>query len=249
MTNISPIWIDNIEILNHTGVENESNINMLSGQLTTGKTYYRKDGSLSESIKFENVLTVEQVKVYHPIYKNLRDKTEKTTVPIVVEDLSFNGVVESLTWDYPVKGFRTYKWVVSEQGAFKPTTKTFQTFNYKKASVNSNKTSKTTATSTIKYLYKCGTFKHDCDKKGRKCVIALQKLLQHDHYYLKYKVDGWWCKYTQREFEKWQKKKAKVRVTGYWDSNCRKYILKRFNIPTNIKGEQLTVINNSRSVL
>lgn len=157
---------------------------------------------------------------------------------ITIGELTFNGKITSLDEELTVGGERKYTWVVEGSENFKPGIKNFNTFNYKKTTVTSRKNSKTNAPAYIKALYKCTPVKN-CKNKS-KCVYYLQKLLRSDGYYLNYLHDGIWCTYTQREFEKWQKRKAKISVTGKWDKNCKTYIKKRFNIETtHIKGAEL----------
>lgn len=246
-----------IELIQNTGVDRNNTQNYISGELTTGKTYHKFMRDSSEVIKFSTILTKKQlygdVVDYHKLYLELKKNSKTQSLPVIilnddigliptrvnnmkdydvkkVNGLSFNGVITSLTWKDHVNGEREYSWEIAEQANFTTTIKDFQTFNYKKATVNSNKNSKTKAIAVIKYLYKCGVFKADCNKRGRKCVRCLQRLIQSDGYYKNYIVDGLWCKYTQQEFKKWQRKKAKIRVSGVWDKNCRAYIKKRFKI-------------------
>lgn len=205
-----------------------------------------------------------QVSALHKAYLNLVEITKKNAVPITIfYDLpdptpknpsqmkklssqiqypndkssdSFKGRVVSLEWEMPVEYVYKYSWVIREDASFKPSPKTFNTFNYKKPAVTSKKTINNAPT-YIKELYMCNV-RHDCNKKKVKCVYYLQKLLQSDGYYRQYKYDGWWCTYTTQEFKKWQKKKAKVKVTGKLDSATKSYLKKRFT-NTRILGENL----------
>jgi hypothetical protein len=141
---------------------------------------------------------------------------------------SFYGRVVSLEWEMPVEYSYNYSWVIKEDADFKTGTKEFNTFNYKAPTVTTKKAT-SNAPTYVKNLYKC-SMGHNCSKKGVACVYHLQKLLQADGYYRNYKYDGCWCTYTTQEFKKWQKKKAKVKVTGKWDKASKAYIKKRFKL-------------------
>lgn len=221
-------------------------------QLDNKDHTYLKDSDTkpTEEIRKNQLLAI------HQYYLNLVEITKKNAVPInIFYDLpdptpkkpdqmkkvisriqypndkssdSFKGRVVSLEWEMPVEYQYKYSWVIREDADFKAVPKTFNTFNYKAPTVTAKKTV-TNAPSYIKALYKC-SMKHDCTKKKVSCVIHLQKLLQSDGFYRKYKVDGWWCTYTTQEFKKWQKKKAKVKITGKFDKATKAYLKKRFGL-------------------
>lgn len=250
---VNEIFINGIEIWYHDGVNNENTINYLSSELTTGKTYLKPLGDLSKKLKFKSYLPEvskesdsPNISNYHQVYLNLLESCRKQAVPIVIKDLSFKGRVIELTWDYGIEGIREYSWTIVEDADFKATPKTFNTFNYKAPTVTAKKTV-TNAPSYIKALYKC-SMKHDCTKKKISCVTHLQKLLQSDGFYRKYVVDGWWCTYTTQEFKKWQKKKAKVKVTGKFDKTTKAYLKKRFSIGY-ILGESLKFTSAAKNPL
>jgi hypothetical protein len=243
------ITLNSFKIMQNTGLKRKNTINYLDGVLTSGKTYHKPLGNSSEEITFESILTLDQLDkqvsqndadnktqllAIHKAYLNLETITKKNPVDIVIiDDISnqkstFKGRVVSLEWDMPVEYMYKYSWIIREDADFEASTEPFNTFNYKVPTVTASKTG-TNAPSYIKELYKC-SMKHDCSKYKVKCVYHLQKLLQSDGYYTKYKYDGWWCTYTTQEFKKWQKKKAKVKVTGKFDKTTKTYIKKRFKL-------------------
>lgn len=241
------ISVNGFKIIQNLGLKRRNTINYREGVLSSGKTYHGSLGNLSEEISFESILTLQQldnkvnqnnaegkaeIKAIHNAYLNLVSITKKKVVPIVIVDdiskqtLKFNGRVVELDWEMPVEYSYNYSWLIREDAEFKATIEDFNTFNYKSPSVSSSKNAKTNLPSWVSLLYKCN-MKHDCGKYKVKCVYYLQRLLRTDGYYRNYKHDGWWCTYTTQELKKWQKNKAKVKVTGKWDDASKAYLKKR----------------------
>nr|WP_302577944.1 hypothetical protein [Methanobrevibacter arboriphilus] len=123
----------------------------------------------------------------------------------------------------------------------------FNTFNYKPSNVKSKSSKKIETPSYIKKLVNCN-ITMGCNIKNSTCVKYLQTLLKIDGFYTNYKKDGNPCTYTQREFEKWQKKKAKVKATGKFDTATKNYLRVRFGL-TITKKSGLTVISGGGTKL
>lgn len=142
-------------------------------------------------------------------------------------------------------------WELQELIVPKVVEKTFRVFGTAKttsSSTTSKKTTpkKTTASSnTFNLLNNCPVMRRkdlEFDKKGNKrmnitCVKRLQKFMQDGGYYTKYKLDGWFSKYTENELAKVQKNR-KLKITGVWDNQTIEYYKKLYKITVNFKVGQ-----------
>lgn len=218
------------KIIQNLGVDFENTLNYKKAELTSGKSYLKNLGNKSESIKFKSILTPDQYVVYEKAYNSLVNLTKTKSVPIVIGNKRFMGVVESVTPSYPVEDYREYEWVITEQENFVADIKKFNTFN--SSSTTAKSTNKNKTPSYITALLKC-TPKKNCKKSKVKCVYHLQDMLRKDKFYLKYLRDGLFCIYTEQELKRWQTKKAKLKSkyrTGKWNKQSRDYLKKRYGI-------------------
>ena len=136
----------------------------------------------------------------------------------VVEDTGNNFTIdweftEVIKFNYTKPTFRVW-------GSASSTTIKQQTT----AKTSGNKLNKNTKT----LLKKCGTL--SASNKVKKCVKYLQKFMQSQGYYKKYKVDGKFGSSTKSELKKLQKKN-KLKQTGEWDKATIKHFQKKFKYP------------------
>jgi hypothetical protein len=213
------------------------------GKLSTGKNWLQKKGDTSRIIKFTSYSKhSEHKKADTELFESLRVNSENKSLPVIVDDtIRFNGRITKLESSIPVdKDLIEWDWEITEEVDFVASKKEFKTFNYvdpnppKPPDPPSPPTPP--APSWIHDLLKC-TVKYDCKKKKVKCVYYLQDLLRIDNYYIKnrksgrkYVRDGQWCTWFDEEYRLWQKNKAKVKVTGKYDTDTKNYIKKRYNI-------------------
>ena len=238
------ISINGLKIIQNTGIKRPNTINYIDETLTSGKSFLKPLGDLSEEISFDSILTSEQldsndlIKAHHQAYLNLAEICKKQAVPIIIIDdvsnqnLRFNGRVTHLEWYLSIDGEYEYSWKIKEDADFKAEIKEFNTFNYKAPVVTqakANPVAKSNAPSFVKKLLSCNPA-YNCAKYGVGCVYHLQDLLRLDKFYLQYNRDGQHCTYTRKEFKRWQIKKAKVKGTGKLDTATKNYLKKRFKL-------------------
>jgi hypothetical protein len=104
----------------------------------------------------------------------------------------------------------------------------FNTFNYKPATVSAPAVSTNNVLATQKALVACN-ISFGCSIKNNTCVKYLQTLLSADGFY-KGSKDGSPCTSTFNAFKQWQQKKAKIKVTGKFDATTKNYLKKRWKI-------------------
>jgi hypothetical protein len=126
-------------------------------------------------------------------------------------------------------------WELQEVITAPVTAKTFRVWG-KAPSASSTSSSttakKVTVSSNTKYLLtKCPVMSRAKygTKTGLACVKRLQDFLQAGGYYLKYKRDGNFGKYTEQELKKAQKKR-KLTQTGAWDTKTIAFYKKLYSI-------------------
>lgn len=148
-----------------------------------------------------------------------------------------NGNYQLTGFDYYFNDKKTayVSWEFTQVLSVNFKTETFKVFTTK-TNKKSTKTIKQIGTWIIYLLWKCGTLKRKDSAKASKCVKYLQKFMQKKGFYTKYKLDGKFQYYTQKELKRFQKK-YKLKDTGVWDSTTIKYWRKRFKkaYPTALK--------------
>jgi hypothetical protein len=149
----------------------------------------------------------------------------------------YNGkyIITKFDKEEDTGGNFTIDWEIREVITAPVTAKTFRVWG--KAPSNSSTSSSTTAkkvtvSSNTKYLLtKCPVMSRAKygTKTGVACVKRLQTFLQAGGYYLKYKLDGNFGKYTEQELKKAQKKR-KLSQTGAWDTKTIAFYKKLYGI-------------------
>ncbi|KZX14323.1 peptidoglycan-binding domain-containing protein [Methanobrevibacter curvatus] len=235
------IYLDNNFIGDNLGISESNNIDLQYSDSTTGNALLTARKLKSRLWSFDFVMDLN--KDYNDkkaLFDSLKEKILKEEISFVclhegVASISAWVVILSITPDYSVDNVVTYSVEVLEYKKPVKTVIKFNTFNYKPATVKTTpaKTKKSTILSKnnpyVLELLKCNPV-FNCKNRNQKCVSLLQRLLQMDGYYTKFRVDSWFCDKTLKELKKWQKNKAKIKVTGKFDNATKNYLKKRFNI-------------------
>ena len=123
-------------------------------------------------------------------------------------------------------------WELQEVITAPVTSKTFRVWGNAPSNSSSSTAKKVTVSSNTQYLLtKCPILSRKKYEPyhGVACVKRLQVFLQAGGFYLKYKLDGWFSKYTEAELKKAQKKR-KLPQTGVWDAKTIAFYKKLYNI-------------------
>jgi hypothetical protein len=225
------VYIDGFPILGNfipynTGVERANTINQITDELTTGKDYTKYLGEKSEVLSFKTVLTDQLAKSgYENAIKSVVAKAKKEPVKIRFNGKSFMGMVREFSISFPVLAYREYTFLIVESEPFKAVNKTFNTYNYKKATTPV-KTTGLNLPASLTTLLNCNPV-YNCAKRGLSCVIAWQRQLRTDGYYTRWPVDGQFCTWTRSETIKWQKKYG-VSATGKVDKATKLKLVERY---------------------
>lgn len=226
------VYIDGFQLLGdfipyNTGVDRENTINIITDELTTGKNYTQYLNEKSEELSFKTILTDELAESgYEDVLKSVVAKAKKEPVKVMFDGKTFMGMVHKFSISFPSAAYREYDWHIVESEPFKAVSKWFNTYNYKKASTPTKKTSTTGIPTDLKTLLQCKTV-YNCSKYKVKCVIVWQKQLKKDGYYGSYSLDGNFCNVTRTETRKWQKK-YKIKVTGKVDRATKIVLIQRY---------------------
>ncbi|MDR3062550.1 MAG: peptidoglycan-binding protein [Methanobrevibacter sp.] len=215
----------------NTGVETENTINTTIGELTTGKEYSKYLNEKSQKLSFKTILTNQMAKDggYEDTLLAIVEKAKETAVNVRINDKTFMGKVREFSISFPAKKYREYTWLIVEDAEFIVKDKTFKTFNYKKATTATKKTTKKKLPASLELLLKCSPV-YNCKKFRVKCVTAWQKRMTADGFYgvKGYRIDGQFCTYTRLETKRWQKK-YKIKQTGKFDKATKDVLKKRFS--------------------
>lgn len=217
----------------NTGVDTKNTINTITGELSTGKDYSEYLNEKSEELSFKNILPDNIAEAgYENILKSVVAKAKKESVKIIFNKKSFMGKVREFSISFNTKNYREYTWLIVESKPFDAKSKKFNTFNYKKASTSTKKSSKIKLPASIEALLNCNPV-YNCKKFNVKCVIAWQKRMTADGFYgaKGYNIDGQFCTYTKSETKRWQKK-YKIKQTGKFDKATKDVLRKRFGVNT-----------------
>jgi len=243
MIMVYEIYLDNQLLGDNLGISFSNNILMEYTTANNGDAVvdkYTGDKSIEISFDIYTELGTEynnKMKLIDSLLS--KNKTDSSTISFVaIDDESSNTIRKNIKildfhTEFNVEeSTATLSFTLVEIKPFTPSTVKFNTFNYKPATTTTKKTSTKTNNSKTnsKYsaLLNCKETFINCNKTGVACVKLIQTLLKSDGYYLNYKIDGWGCTYTDQEYRKWQKKKAKVKVTGKLDKATKTYLKKRF---------------------
>lgn len=210
----------------NTGVDLGNKINSIREQLTTGQDYIKYLNEKSTPLEFKTILTEPMVEEgYEKLLMKVVNKAKKTPVKIMFNGHSFMGMVLEFSISFPPEAYREYDWLIVESKPFKPKSKKFNTFNYKKTNTPTKDAPVITFPPSIEALLKCNPV-YNCGKYGVSCVTSWQKYLTSKGYYGSkgYKIDGQFCTYTKSETERWQKDN-KVKKTGKVDKATKLKIM------------------------
>lgn len=200
-------------------------------------------------ISFKNLVTNDEntsdgknrIVLYKNIAKEFKTKSGVLTSSSKSE-LKGNYIITK--FDYTEDTGRNFicEWEFTEIIKFNVTKKTFRVWGKSTTSNNKNKNvvKKTSGNSNLNsntknLLKNCPTMSKGYN--GKKCVKSLQKFLQSKGYYTKYKVDGIYAIYTEKAVKSLQKS-VKLKSTGKWDKNTRKYFQKKYKYPTSVKKKK-----------
>lgn len=176
-------------------------------------------------------------------YNDLFDKCKKEAAYLVSNSYAqYNGKYMITKFDIEEEngGSFVIDWELQEVITANITSQTFRVWNKSPTAATPTTTTKTTTTTTKKVtvpsnttylLTKCPIMSRKSyqTKKGVACVKRLQIFMQSQGYYLKYKLDGWFSKYTEQELKKVQKKR-KLPQTGVWDKKTIAFFKKLYKI-------------------
>lgn len=174
---------------------------------------------------------------YKYIAETYNKKSKVVTSPSKSQ-INGNYIITDFNYTEDTRGNFTIDWELTEVIKFNVTAKTFRVWgkslkNTKKSTKKVTKTVKNSLNTNVKYLLgKCQLMSKG--HKGKKCVQSLQKFLQSKGYYTKYKVDGNYAVYTEQAVKSLQKK-YKLKATGKWDKNTRRYFQKQYKYPKTSK--------------
>jgi hypothetical protein len=168
-------------------------------------------------------------------YQYLADSVKKTPAFLVSNSYAkYNGkyIITKFDETEDSGGNFEIEWELQEVIAAPVTSKTFRVWGVSPSNSSSSNAKKVTVPSNTKYLLtKCPVLsrKKYESKKGVPCVKRLQIFLKAGGFYLKYKDDGWFSKYTEQELKKAQNKR-KLPQTGVWDAKTIAYYKKIYKI-------------------
>ncbi|OEC87896.1 MULTISPECIES: peptidoglycan-binding domain-containing protein [Methanobacterium] len=169
-------------------------------------------------------------------YQAMADIVKKTPKFLVSNSYAkYNGkyIITKFDKEEDSGGNFEIDWELQEVIPAPVTAKTFRVWGKAPSNQPSTTTpSKATCSANTQYLLtKCPTMsrKQYESKKGVACVKRLQIFLQAGGYYLKYKLDGWFSKYTEQELKKAQQKR-KLPQTGVWDTKTIAFYKKLYDI-------------------
>lgn len=167
---------------------------------------------------------------YKALVNQYTRKSEVLTSPSK-SYINGNYIITGFDYTEDTEGNYTIDWEFTEVKKFNVKKKTFRVWGKSTSSANKKKkVKKATVPKNVKYLLKtCPTMKKG--HKGKKCVQSLQKFLQSKGYYKSYKVDGVYEKNTEKAVKSLQKAN-KLKATGKWDKETRKYWQKKYKYPT-----------------
>lgn len=184
------------------------------------------------------------------LYKHLANTyNQKPTVlsSLSLSDIDGNYILTGFDYKEDTSGNFEINWEFTEVAKFNRTQKTFRVWNKAQLTSknkNKNKTKTLKVDSNTKKLLKdCGVLKRNDKKHGIKCVKILQRFLQKKGYYKNYKVDGWYSKYTSQAVKSLQKAK-KLKSTGNWNKETRKYFQKKYNYPPKVEAIPTRLVGN-----
>lgn len=181
---------------------------------------------------------IRRIRLYRYL-ANVFNQRPAVLTSLSKSDIDGNYILTGFDYKEDTSGNFEINWEFTEVIKFNVTQKTFRVWNKAQLTGNNNKgkgkgkgKAKTLKvdSNTKKLLKDCGVMKRNDNKHGIKCVKILQRFLQKNGYYMKYKVDGWYSKYTEAEVKKLQKAN-KLRATGGWNKTTRKYFQKKYNYP------------------
>lgn len=176
-------------------------------------------------------------------YQDLFDNYKKTPAYLVSNSYAkYNSkyIITKFDIEEENGGSFIIDWELQEVITAPVTSKTFRVWDKAPTAATPTTTTTTTNTTTKKVtvpsntsylLTKCPVMSRKAyqTKKGVSCVKRLQIFMQSEGYYLKYKLDGWFSKYTEQELKKVQKKR-KLPQTGVWDSKTIAFYKKLYKI-------------------
>ena len=166
----------------------------------------------------------------------LFDMYKKTPAYLISNSYAkYNGkyIITKFDYEEDSGGNFTIDWELQEVITAPVTSKTFRVWGKAPSASSSTTTAKkVTVSSNTQYLLtKCPVMSRAKygTKTGIACVKRLQIFLQAGGFYLKYKLDGNFGKYTEQELKKAQKKR-KLSQTGAWDTKTIAFYKKLYSI-------------------
>lgn len=168
-------------------------------------------------------------------YQSLFDIHKKTAAYLVSNSYAqYNGKYLITKFDKEEDGGGNFviDWELQEVITAPVTAKTFRVWGNAPSTSSTTTAKKVTVSSNTKTLLtKCPTMTRAKygTKTGIACVKRLQIFLQAGGFYLKYKLDGNFGKYTEQELKKAQKKR-KLAQTGAWDTKTIAFYKKLYSI-------------------